>query len=76
MNEMTISQPGDAGSGDGAGLTRATQRLKPMGISDSGSMASGFMDKAREFLGQPAVAKALPLIGFLAVVATMAVASV
>jgi flagellar M-ring protein FliF len=74
MNEMTISQPGDAGSGDGAGLTRATQRLKPMGISDSGSMASGFMDKAREFLGQPAVAKALPLIGFLAVVAMAAAA--
>ena len=74
MNEMTISQPGDAGSGDGGGLTRATQRLKPMGISDSGSMASGFMDKAREFLGQPAVAKALPLIGFLAVVAMAAAA--
>lgn len=74
MNEMTISQPGDAGSGDGAGLTRATHRLKPMGISDSGSMASGFMDKAREFLGQPAVAKALPLIGFLAVVAMAAAA--
>ena len=74
MNEMTISQPGDAGSGDGAGLARATQRLKPMGISDSGSMASGFMDKAREFLGQPAVAKALPLIGFLAVVAMAAAA--
>ncbi|WP_342662452.1 flagellar basal-body MS-ring/collar protein FliF [Novosphingopyxis baekryungensis] len=71
---MTISQPGDAGSGDGGGLTRATQRLKPMGISDSGSMASGFMDKAREFLGQPAVAKALPLIGFLAVVAMAAAA--
>nr|WP_156851879.1 flagellar basal-body MS-ring/collar protein FliF [Novosphingopyxis baekryungensis] len=45
-----------------------------MGISDSGSMASGFMDKAREFLGQPAVAKALPLIGFLAVVAMAAAA--
>ena len=74
MNEMTISQPGDAGSGDGAGLARATQRLKPMGISGSGSMASGFMDKAREFLGQPAVAKALPLIGFLAVVAMAAAA--
>ena len=76
MNEMTISQPGDAGPGDG--MARTTQRLKPVGFSGGGGagggMASGFMDRARDVLGQPAVAKSLPLIGFVAVVAMAAAA--
>ena len=76
MNEMTISQPGDNGnSGGSANMARTPQRLKPIGISPNGAgMASGFMERAREFLGQPAVAKSLPLLGFVAVVAMAAAA--
>ena len=76
MNEMTITQPGDTGANGGsANMARPAQRLKPIGIgSGGGNMAAGFMDRARDFLGQPAVAKSLPLIGFLAVVAVAAAA--
>lgn len=74
MNQMTISQPGDAGNGSTAALARTPQRLKPIGGGSGADMAAGFMDRARDFLGQPAVAKSLPLLGFMAVVGLAALA--
>ena len=68
MNQMTISQPGDAGS---SATTLTPQRLKPIG---GGANMAGFVDRAREFIAQPAVAKSLPLLGFMAVVAMAALA--
>ncbi|MBH9538589.1 flagellar basal-body MS-ring/collar protein FliF [Novosphingopyxis sp. YJ-S2-01] len=74
MNDMTISQPIDGNAGGAA--ARPTQRLKPIGFSSSsnGGMGGGFMDRARDFLSQPAVAKSLPLLGFIAVAAMAAAA--
>ncbi len=68
MNQMTISQPGDAGS---SATTLTPHRLKPIG---GGANMAGLADRAREFISQPAVAKSLPLLGFMAVVAMAALA--
>ncbi|WP_236643716.1 flagellar basal-body MS-ring/collar protein FliF [Flavisphingopyxis soli] len=69
MNQMTISQPGDAGN---TATNLTPQRLKPIG--GGANMAAGLIDRAREFIAQPAVAKSLPLLGFIAVVAMAALA--
>ncbi len=73
MNEVTISNPGDAGMGSAA-MARTPQRLQPTGFGATSIDTTGFIDRARAFLAQPAVAKSLPLIGFLGVVAMAAMA--
>jgi flagellar M-ring protein FliF len=69
MNQMTISQPGDA---DHAATSLTPQRLKPVG--GGSAMATGLIDRARDFIAQPAVAKSLPLLGFMGIVALAAFA--
>lgn len=72
MSELTIT-PNDA-SRDNAGddSARGSTTLRPMPMT-SGSNANfgngGFADQIKGFMAQPAVSKAMPLLGFLAVVA-------
>ena len=66
MSELTIT-PNDAGSNAGQGST--TLRPMPMSNANFGNFANGsFGEQIKRFMAQPAVAKSLPLIGFLAVV--------
>ncbi|MEL6874731.1 MAG: flagellar M-ring protein FliF, partial [Pseudomonadota bacterium] len=59
----------------GGGDQPATQNLQPISAAPSSSYASpGVMQRISDFMAQPAVAKSLPLIGFLAIVGLAAMA--
>jgi flagellar M-ring protein FliF len=62
MSELTITPNEPANAGDGA----TTLRPMPMRSSNSGN--GNYGEQIKGFMAQPAVAKSLPLIGFLGVV--------
>ena len=73
MSDLTISQPGTSDGGSTALAARTPQRLKPIGTSGGANAASdaaaNLFQRAKDFLAQPAVARSLPMVSLIGVVA-------
>lgn len=69
MNQLTTS-PSGAGAAVSTELAaRAPQKLRSIGIGSPQGAAAGMFARVREFMAQPAVARALPMVSLVGVLA-------